>query len=321
MHINKKNMKWRSIYRHHILKVAVLAAIWVIALTSAQAQLDSSVSPAITYDEDLLEQIREAAKITPGDSPVSINFAKIAESHRTYAAVIEGGSNEPFISARTAFQVLYPSASIMIDTGMDETVHSFYGFGREEPFWPEKNELVQQSLRGASLIIVTHEHGDHIAGVLRSNYRDELAPKTLLTKTQIETLLTNPQLPEISLPPEDSNNYLVVDYERYLPVAPGVVLVKSPGHTPGHQMVYTRLDNNEEYLFIGDIGWLLENVAGPTLRPKATSERIGENRQAIMAQLIWIKQLMNRHGIIIVPSHDNNLLNRYREQGLLGDLE
>ena len=321
MHTNKKNMKWRSIYRHHILKVAVLAAIWVIALTSAQAQLDSSVSPAITYDEDLLEQIREAAKITPGDSPVSINFAKIAESHRTYAAVIEGGSNEPFISARTAFQVLYPSASIMIDTGMDETVHSFYGFGREEPFWPEKNELVQQSLRGASLIIVTHEHGDHIAGVLRSNYRDELAPKTLLTKTQIETLLTNPQLPEISLPPEDSNNYLVVDYERYLPVAPGVVLVKSPGHTPGHQMVYTRLDNNEEYLFIGDIGWLLENVAGPTLRPKATSERIGENRQAIMAQLIWIKQLMNRHGIIIVPSHDNNLLNRYREQGLLGDLE
>jgi len=314
-------MKWRSIYRHHILKVAVLAAIWVIALTSAQAQLDSSVSPTITYDEDLLEQIREAAKITPGDSPVSINFAKIAESHRTYAAVIEGGSNEPFISARTAFQVLYPSASIMIDTGMDETVHSFYGFGREEPFWPEKNELVQQSLRGASLIIVTHEHGDHIAGVLRSNYRDELAPKTLLTKTQIETLLTNPQLPEISLPPEDSNNYLVVDYERYLPVAPGVVLVKSPGHTPGHQMVYTRLDNNEEYLFIGDIGWLLENVAGPTLRPKATSERIGENRQAIMAQLIWIKQLMNRHGIIIVPSHDNNLLNRYREQGLLGDLE
>ena len=279
------------------------------------------MSPAITYDEDLLEQIREAAKITPGDSPVSINFAKIAESHRTYAAVIEGGSNEPFISARTAFQVLYPSASIMIDTGMDETVHSFYGFGREEPFWPEKNELVQQSLRGASLIIVTHEHGDHIAGVLRSNYRDELAPKTLLTKTQIETLLTNPQLPEISLPPEDSNNYLVVDYERYLPVAPGVVLVKSPGHTPGHQMVYTRLDNNEEYLFIGDIGWLLENVAGPTLRPKATSERIGENRQAIMAQLIWIKQLMNRHGIIIVPSHDNNLLNRYREQGLLGDLE
>ena len=71
----------------------------------------------------------------------------------------------------------------------------------------------------------------------------------------------------------------------------------------------------------GDIGWLLENVAGPTLRPEATSERIGENRQAIMAQLIWIKRLMDRHGIIIVPSHDNDLLNRYREQGLLGDLE
>jgi len=308
-------------YRHHILKVAVSAAIWAIALTSAQAQLDSSVSPIVTYGEGLLERIREAAKIIPGNSPVSVNFTKIAESHRTYAAVIEGGSDEPFISARTAFQVLYPSTAVMIDAGMDETVHSFYGFGRKEPFWPEKNELVQQALRRASLIIVTHEHGDHIAGVLRSNYRDELAPKTLLTKAQIETLLTNPQLPEIGLAPEDSSNYLIVDYERYLPVAPSMVLVKSPGHTPGHQMIYTRLANNEEYLFIGDIGWLLENVAGPTLRPEATSERIGENRQAIMAQLIWIKQLMDRHGIIIVPSHDNDLLNRYREQGLLGDLE
>lgn len=308
-------------YRHHILKAAASAAIWALALTSAQAQLNSSVSPLVTYNEDLLERIRETAKIIPGNSPVSINFMKIAESHRTYAAVIEGGSDEPFISARTAFQVLYPSASVMIDTGMDETVHSFYGFGREEPFWPEKNELVQQALRGASLIIVTHEHGDHIAGVLRSDYRDELALKTLLTKAQVETLLTNPQLPEIGLASGDSSNYLIVDYDRYLPVAPGMVLVKSPGHTPGHQMVYTRLANNEEYLFIGDIGWLLENVAGPTLRPEATSERIGENRQAIMAQLIWIKQLMDHHGIIIVPSHDNDLLNRYREQGLLGDLE
>ena len=172
-------------YRHHILKAAASAAIWALALTSAQAQLNSSVSPLVTYNEDLLERIRETAKIIPGNSPVSINFMKIAESHRTYAAVIEDGSDEPFISARTAFQVLYPSASVMIDTGMDETVHSFYGFGREEPFWPEKNELVQQALRGASLIIVTHEHGDHIAGVLRSNYRDELALKTLFTKAQV----------------------------------------------------------------------------------------------------------------------------------------
>ena len=308
-------------YRHHILKAATSAAIWALTLISAQAQLNSSVSPLVIYNEDLLERIRETAKIIPGNSPVSINFTKIAESHRTYAAVIEGGSDEPFISARTAFQVLYPSASVMIDTGMDETVHSFYGFGREEPFWPEKNELVQQALRGASLIIVTHEHGDHIAGVLRSNYRDELALKTLLTKAQVETLLTNPQLPEIGLTSEDSSRYLIVDYDRYLPVAPGMVLIKSPGHTPGHQMVYTRLTNNEEYLFIGDIGWLLENVVGTTLRPEATSERIGENRQAIMAQLIWIKQLMDHHGIIIVPSHDNDLLSRYREQGLLGDLE
>ena len=304
-----------------MIELAQRKAAFLLGLILANTVASKATAQEPGYLPDLLQRVRQASTYIPGPRPESVNFIKFAESHRTYAAVIEGGSNEPFISARTAFQVLYPSASVMIDTGMDETVHSFYGFGREEPFWPEKNELVQEALHGASLIIVTHEHGDHIAGVLRSNYRDELAPKTLLTKAQIETLLTNPQLPEIGLAPEDSSNYLIVDYERHLPVAPGVVLVKSPGHTPGHQMVYTRLASNEEYLFIGDIGWLLENVAGPALRPEATSERIGENRQAIMAQLIWIKRLMDLHGIIIVPSHDNDLLNRYREQGLLGDLE
>ena len=309
-------------YRKTLCAAILIAAICDPTLTTAQTQVNTSATSAsITYTADLLERIRGAANAIPGDSPTAINFLKIAETHRTRAAVIQGGSDTPFVSARTVFQVLYPTASIMIDAGMDETVHRFYGFGREEPFWPDKNETVQEALRRANLIIVTHEHGDHIAGVVRTDHRAELAPKTLLTKAQIETLSSDPQLPEIALTSEESRDYLVVDYERFLPVAPGMVLIKSPGHTPGHQMVYTRLANNREYLFIGDIGWLIDSVTELTLRPEAMSERIGENRQAIMAQLIWIKQAMDRHGIIIVPSHDNELLNGYSEQGLLGELK
>ncbi len=227
-----------------------------------------------SYPQDLLQRVRQAATMVPGELAVSVNFVKVAESHRTYATVLEGGSEERFISARTAFQTVYAHGSIMLDSGMDETVHRFYGFGREEPYWRETNDAVQTALRRAQLIIITHEHGDHVAGVIRSDYRDELAPKTILTKDQVRTLNLAPQLPEITLTPAQARTYIVVDYELILPVAPGIVLIKSPGHTPGHQMIYTRLAGGREFLFIGDIGWSLDNITELTLRPAETIARV-----------------------------------------------
>jgi len=37
-----------------------------------------------------------------------------------------------------------------------------------------------------------------------------------------------------------------------------------------------------------------------------------------MHQMTWIKQVMNEEGIIVVPSHDDRLLKKYVEDGLLG---
>ncbi len=270
------------------------------------------------YPEDLLQRVRQAATMVPGELAVSINFVKVAESHRTYAAVIEDGSDEPFISARTAFQIVYAQGTIMLDSGMDEAVHRFYGFGREEPYWPDTNDAVQEALRRAQLIIITHEHGDHVAGVLRSSHRDELAAKTILTKAQAQTLNLAPQLPEIALTPARARDYIVVDYELVLPVAPGIVLIKSPGHTPGHQMIFTRLADGQEFLFIGDIGWSLDNITELKLRPAATIARVGEDPQALMHQMVWVKRVMTEDGLIVVPSHDDRLLTRYAEEGRFG---
>jgi glyoxylase-like metal-dependent hydrolase (beta-lactamase superfamily II) len=270
------------------------------------------------YTGDLLKRVRTAAVAVPGEMATNINFAKVAESHRSYAAIIEGGNEETFISARTAFQILFPRGSIMLDSGMDEEVHRYYGFGREEPYWQEANNDVQTALVAARLIIVTHEHGDHVAGVIRSAHHEQLAAKTILTKSQVNTLVTAPQIPQIGLSAEQAANYIVVDYELILPVAPGIVLVKAPGHTPGHQMVYVQLASGKEFLFIGDIGWSLDNISKLRLRPAATSARIGEDPQALMQQMLWIKQVMERDGLTIVPSHDDRLLSRYVEDGLLG---
>jgi glyoxylase-like metal-dependent hydrolase (beta-lactamase superfamily II) len=271
------------------------------------------------YRADLLSRVRQAAAALPGALPARVNYIKFAESHRPLADIIEGGSREDYVSARTAFQVMYPSGSVMIDSGMDQTVHRFFGFGREEPYWPERNAAVQQALRQAKLVVVTHEHGDHVAGVIRTDFREEIVPKTILTRAQVQTLTTYPQLPEIRLTPEAAREYIVVDYQDYLPIAPGMVLIKAPGHTPGHQMVYVRLDTGREYLFIGDVAWTLANVTQLKLRPVNTMRRISEDAASLMYQLRWIKDVMEKDGLTVIPSHDDVLLQDLASKRLIGN--
>ena len=287
-----------------------------IALTSITT--NSLLAQDLTYSADLLTQIRDASRAIPGALPTSINFVKFAESHRTYSVVIEDGGEEPFISARTAFQIVYQDGSVMIDAGMDQTDHQFYGFGRVEPYWPERNQMVQDALRQANMVLITHEHGDHIAGVIRSDIRDEIASKTILTKAQVNTLIDSPQLPEIGLTENLAAKYIVIDYDKFLPIAPGIVLVRAAGHTPGHQIIYAQLETGIEYVFIGDIGWSLDNVIEIKPRPQSTINRIGEDPQALVTQLTWLNGLL-KENLLVIPSHDDSLLIEYAAEGLLND--
>jgi glyoxylase-like metal-dependent hydrolase (beta-lactamase superfamily II) len=295
----------------------LLAAVLTIWISSPRAE---TLIPDVPhpYAADLLTHVRAAAKAVPGPLPVRINFIKIAESHRPLSDIIVGGSQQDYVSARTAFQVMFPSGWVMIDSGMDETVHKFFGFGRMEPYWADRNAILQQALAAARLIVVTHEHGDHVAGVIRTAAREQIAAKTLLTRAQVQTLTTYPQMPEIRMTPETAASYIVVDYESCLPVAPGMVLIKAPGHTPGHQMVYVRLASEREFLFIGDVGWTLDNVKQLKLRPDATMRRIGESAPALTFELTWIKDVMDHDGLIVIPSHDDILLKDLAARQLIG---
>jgi glyoxylase-like metal-dependent hydrolase (beta-lactamase superfamily II) len=301
-------------------KLAMFAVLAMLGLGSLPVRSEPLLpQEAQPYDADLLARVRVAAALVPGAPPSRINYVKLAESHRPLADIIEGGSKDDYVSARTAFQVVYPTGTVMIDSGMDQAVHRFFGFGREEPYWPERNAAVQEALKQAKLIVVTHEHGDHVAGVIRSDSRKEIAAKTLLTREQVRTLLLYPQMPEIRLTPQAARDYIVVDYESYLPVAPGLVLIKAPGHTPGHQMVYVRLDSGREYLFIGDVAWTLANVTQLALRPAATMRRISEDATALGHQLAWIKQVMDQEKLIVIPSHDDTLLQDLAAKQLIGE--
>src|SRR5215469_1698888 len=171
----------------------------------ALAFLISSFLPAAaqtaTWSADI-NDIRHIATMIPGAKPLRVNVIKFAESRRTKNFSVKGAPKDPSIQARTAFQIVYPDGTVMLDSGMDLQVHKFFGRGVEEPYFPDQAKEVERALRSAKSIIVTHEHGDHVAGVLRTPFFAELAPKTVLTKTQVQTLLTQPQLPEIKITPD-----------------------------------------------------------------------------------------------------------------------
>lgn len=263
-----------------------------------------------------LPDIRAAGALMPGRRPLRINILKFAESRRTKNFSIKGAPAEASIQARTAFQVMYADGHLMVDAGMDQQVHRFFGRGVEEPYNNDAAAQVERALSTARLIVVTHEHGDHVAGVIRSPRARELAAKTILTRSQVRTLLTAPQMPEIALTEELAARYLVVDYDRYWPLAAGIVLIKAPGHTPGSQMVYIALDSGREYLLIGDAAWHMDGVR---LVKGKDAPWITEDQPAIMSQLNWLNELSRSEPrLVIVASHDDEEHAVLIRQGMLG---
>jgi glyoxylase-like metal-dependent hydrolase (beta-lactamase superfamily II) len=264
-----------------------------------------------------LDEIRQVAGMIPGRRPLRINMLKFAESRRSKKFSVQGAPDEPSVQARTVFQVVFADGTVMIDSGMDEQVHRFFGRGVVEPYYPDAAKQVERALRSARSIIITHEHGDHLAGVIRSPFAAELAPKTLLTRAQVQVLETDPQMPEIKITPEVAGHYNVIDYEKYLPFGPGMALIKAPGHTPGSQMVYVALESGREYLFIGDTAWHMDGVR--LIKGKA-APWIQEDDAALLAQLKWLNELYRTEkNLFIIASHDDEEHKELTAKGVLGD--
>jgi len=298
--------------RPGVLSIAALLVVGGVCGAAAQAERPQTQAPAWTAS---LSEIRRVAAMIPGQRPLRINTLKFAESRRTKNFSVQGAAAEPSVQARTVFQVVYRDGYVMVDAGMDEQVHKFFGRGVVEPYFTDAAKEVERAVRGAQSIVVTHEHGDHVAGVIRGAFAEEIAPKTLLTRTQVQTLLTAPQMPEIKLTAAMAARYNVVDYDKYLPYGPGFALIKAPGHTPGSQMIYVVLESGREYLLVGDAAWHMDGVR--QIKGK-DAPWVTEDKVAVMAQLQWLNELdRTERNLSIVVSHDDEQHKQLVDRGLL----
>ena len=291
----------------------VLSALLLLLVT---IPLRGQAPPATGWSADIGE-IRRVATLIPGRRPLRINVLKFAESRRTKNFTVKGEPATPSVQARTVFQVVYPDGYVMVDAGMDEPMHKQIGRGAEgEPYFAEQAQAVNKALRGARAIVFTHEHGDHVTGVIRTPYLAELAPKTILTRTQVNTLENRPQFPDLKITEEQAGRYHIIDYDRYMPFAPGWTLIKAAGHTPGSQMMFITLDSGREYLLIGDTAWHMDGVRKVTGKD---APWIVEDTGAVTDQLRWLNGLsMSEKNLVIVASHDDEEHKELVAKKLLG---
>lgn len=269
------------------------------------------------YSQNLLQTVQHQASSVPGHFPTAIHYVKYATTKRTMADSIEGGNRKtPYIQSRTAYQIVYPTGTIMIDSGMTQQMNTFFGKAEDLTYNSQTNEQIQNALLKSKKIIITHEHGDHVGGVIQTKYFSQLAPKTLLTFQQADSLENNPQMPAIKLTKEQANQFDLIDFKEYLPVAPGIVLIKAPGHTAGEIMVYVKLQNNEQYIITGDVSWTYQGVQTQTAKPLSQIKRIRENPEQIKQELAWLHNAAQQN-IHIIINHDEKHHQELVKKGLI----
>ena len=165
---------------------------------------------------------------------------------------------------------------------------------------------------------ITHEHLDHIGGLSRHPRLKQILAVTKLTKEQASSpeYMTSAKLPDGAL-----DGYQPLVYERYAAVAPGVVLIKAPGHTPGSQMVFVQRADGTEYLFLGDVAWTLRNVEVVRERARLVTQFfIREDRDAVMLELAELHRIHEAEpNLHIIPGHDAMVLADALKTGLFID--
>ncbi len=153
---------------------------------------------AVDFRPDLAA-IRAMSAVLPGALPLAVNGVRVAASIRPRKFVIEGGDDTAVTMPRTAFQIVYPDCSVMIDSGLDKATHDSFSPDKPEPYFAEQFAKLQRALASARLIVLTHHHADHVAGVLCAPNFSELAGKTIITMGVADCMINTPHRPHLKL--------------------------------------------------------------------------------------------------------------------------
>ncbi|WP_158623940.1 MBL fold metallo-hydrolase [Corallococcus llansteffanensis] len=303
----------RTLWRR--LGLAVAALLLVVAAVVAVGLSDVSVPDTSRFDADL-GAIRALAVSTGEPLPTELRSQHVGRANGVPLTFVVAGSGFADHSFDFyAYQLVYAGGhTVLVDVVNDEQTQQAQFPGSE--FDAAAYARVQEALRRADATVVTHEHFDHCAGIAHSAHLDEVASKVHLTDEQ----LRSPEAQDAGFTAELRARFTPLKYERMHLLRPGVVLIKAPGHTPGTQLVYTRLADGREFLLVGDVAWHQDNIRLPRMHPRLSNWMGGEDAQAMAHQLRWLHDLRRTapelHQVV---AHDGAQMQDYQRRGLILD--
>ncbi|MBU9765140.1 MBL fold metallo-hydrolase [Mycobacterium sp. TNTM28] len=164
----------------------------------------------------------------------------------------------------------WPLNVIVVRSG-DQTILVDAGLGLEFPDFPRAGQTVMRleaagvDLAAVTDVVLTHMHMDHVGGLLTEGLKDRLRPDLRVHASTAEaefwaapdfshTVMPQP-IPDVlrSVASRFLDEYRsrLRTFETEYEVAPGVLVSRTGGHTPGHSVV--RLESRGEKLtFAGD---------------------------------------------------------------------
>ncbi|MDR6294089.1 glyoxylase-like metal-dependent hydrolase (beta-lactamase superfamily II) [Inquilinus ginsengisoli] len=151
--------------------------------------------------------------------------------------------------------------TILIDSGLGLEAPSFPKTGR----WSSRLEAAGIDLADVTDVVLTHMHFDHVGGLLVDGVQDQLRPDVRIHASAAEAEFWQaPDFSRTAMPGamtdmirSAAKRFLaqygskLQTFETDAEVAPGVVVTRTGGHTPGHSVV--RLASGGDRLtFVGD---------------------------------------------------------------------
>jgi glyoxylase-like metal-dependent hydrolase (beta-lactamase superfamily II) len=286
-----------------LLVLAGAAYYWLI--------VESHVPGDASYPFSI-DAVRAELDKVPGDKPGAIEVEQVGVFYFPATGVVAGDGWKEVALPVFSYRLIYPDSTVIVDTALTEEM----GGGRLTNFDPEALARVQAAMSAAAQIVITHEHMDHIGGLTTHSDLKTVLPKARLTREQLAN-------PKRSLPakfPEHAlEGFQPLVYDQYQAIAPGVVLIKAAGHSPGSQIVYVQTANGTELLLIGDVAWHFRNIEVQRERARLmTMLFLQEDRTAVFGQLAALKRLHEMQPAIhIIPGHDGPVIDSLVADGVL----
>jgi glyoxylase-like metal-dependent hydrolase (beta-lactamase superfamily II) len=169
--------------------------------------------------------------------------------------------HDKFDWALNAVLVRSGSQTILIDSGLGVEVPDFTRAGN----LVHRLEATGIDLASVTDVVLTHLHFDHVGGLLLEGVKEQLRPDLRIHLSAAEVAFWGaPDFSRTGMPPDladiarrASTQFLEVyrsqlrPFETEAAVAPGVVVTRTGGHTPGHSVVRLA-SSGERLMFCGD---------------------------------------------------------------------